>query len=419
MVITMVFCNLTVLLILKIQKKIQIKTKGKAGHMVNDISSELGNSPGTKTPTLVARLMGLDLLPDAQSPSFSSGFSTPNPQGNLHLQSYRPRQHIHTKPRNSTDSDIVSYRSLPETPRISAARRSDVEHRLSLQINKENMGIGEQLELPRFPFSKRKFDENSSRSPNSYARQIVKQVKESVSRKVGLDITNTVRSRSEQARERDDFPNQYSRTKKPPTASPKVRDESSPGKQSTTSFYSQRLRFMETKQKAAATASPLCPKDQNSNPINPPFSYTPVNIIQPQLPKVLTKSKLQKLLPEQEFQNQKQVPKCKKLIVNKKFSSRLKKPPGTSDDVIKNKQEEAFVRPPTPNRANDIKNKSKKSSPLPLSSNLINLNTFPNPLPVKTDPSPPATKIPQKQVPQIEFNLNFFFPVCKLIHYLW
>ena len=290
--------------------------------------------------------------------------------------------------RNSTDN-IGSIRSLPETPRMSSARRSDVEHRLSLQINKENIGLGEDLDPPRFSFSKRKYDENSnSRSPSHYARQIVKQVKESVSRRVGLDITNTVKNR-EQSRE--EFVGQL-RLKKAPKTHVKSVDESSPGKHSNTSCSPRLSRFVDNKHKPSTKpSSPLTPKDQNTHPVLKPPSTPPVAQLSS---RVLAKPKPQ-ALPEKELQ--KPVPKCKKTTNKEKFSSRLNKPrPQTS---IRNKQEESFItRPPSPTRANDMKTKSKRTHPL--SSNLLNsLNTVPNLLPVKTDPSPPATKIPQKQVP--------------------
>ncbi|KAL2334574.1 hypothetical protein Fmac_015787 [Flemingia macrophylla] len=381
----------------KIPKNIiQIKTSGgtrtKSGGNLNDLSSEISSSPGTKTPTLVARLMGLDLLPGAQSPSSSSScVATPNTHGNVpHLHHLRHKQHVQTKHRNSIDSsDIAAIRSSPETPRISSARRSDVDHhhRLSLHIIKENMNLGDDLELPRLSFSKRKCDENhNGRSPSHYARQIVKQVKESVSRKVGQDITNT------NLKTREDFVGQI-RSKKPPkTSSLKAIDETETipiMKHSNPSSYSPRLRFIDKhKPNTTTTPSPLTPKDQNMlklPPPNPPQVNT-----QPQLPRVLTKPK-----PEQkEFQSNKSVPKCK-TVTNEKFNSRLKRPPQTSD-IIRNKQEEPFIiRPTSPtSRTSDIKNtKSKKNHPLS-----SNLNNVPNVLPVKTDPSPPATKIPSKQV---------------------
>ena len=393
------------MLVSKTQKNIQIKTSGgctrASARNLNDLSSE---SPGAaKTPTLVARLMGLDLLPGSNSPSSSSSscLSTPNPQGNVpNLHHMRQRQHIQTKHRNSTDGvDIASTRSLPETPRISSARRSDVDyhHRLSLQINKEN-NMGEDLELlPRFSFSKRKCDENnngSSRSSSHLARQIVKQVKESVvSRKVGQDITNTLKIR-EQARE--ELVSQF-KFKKPPKATLKALDESSPGK------HSPRLRFMDTKHNKpnttaapTTTLSPLPPKEQNT-PLPPPSIVN----VQPQLPRVVTRPKPQALVEQQELQNQKSisVTKCKK-VNNEKFSSRLKRPPQTTD-IIRNKQEEPFIVRPTspPTRASDVKNATKSKKTHPLSSNLLNnINTVPNLFPIKTDPSPPATKINQKQV---------------------
>ncbi|KAI4351831.1 hypothetical protein L6164_006141 [Bauhinia variegata] len=373
----------------KLPKSIQVKTSGstkaRAGN-ASDLSSEISSSPGAKTPTLVARLMGLDLLPDAHSPSSASRLSTPNSQGNPRLHHLRPRQYILTKPRNSKDSDIVSTRSLPESPRISASRRSDVDHhRLSLQINKENMGLGEELELPRFSsLTKRKLEEHSSRSPSHYARQIVKQVKESVSRKVGLDITNTVKSR-EQARE--ELFGQL-RIKKSSKVSFKGPDESSPGKQSTPSLSPRLSRFVDSnKYKPSTTTTPITPKDPDSQPLK--SSPSSAFHVQPQFTSVLTKSK-PKALKAQELKVQKPVQKCKK-IANERFNPRLKKPTQTSD-IIRNKHEDSFVRTPSPTRANDIKSKSKKSHPL--SSNLL---TAPNLLPVKTDPSTAATKLPQIQ----------------------
>ncbi|XP_054787714.1 uncharacterized protein LOC129293659 [Prosopis cineraria] len=367
---------------LKIPKRMQIKTSRRAkGGNGSDLSSEISNSPCTKTPTLVARLMGLDLLPDAQSPSLSC-ISTPNPKGNSRLHRSKPRQNILTKHRNSTDSDIAASRSLPETPRISSARRSDVDHhRFSLQINKENLGLGEDLELPRLSFLKRKFEEQNCRSPSHYARHIVKQVRESVSRKVGLDITNTVKNREQS---RAELVGQI-RVKKSPKASLKVIDESSPGKNPNPPSSSPRLRFMEAKQKTTTRPPlPLTPKDQNSLPVK--LSSPPPINVEPQIPRVLTKSKPQ-AFAGQELQNQKSVPKCKK-DANERFSARLRKPRQTSD-IFRNKKEESFVRPPRPSpiRANDTKR----------TSNLLNLTSIPNLRPVNTDSSPPKTKIPQKQ----------------------
>ncbi|KAJ7975630.1 LOW protein: M-phase inducer phosphatase-like protein [Quillaja saponaria] len=378
---------------LKFPMGIQIKTReskrAKTGNP-DDNSSEI-SSPGPKTPTLVARLMGLDLLPDSQSPSSLSSLisSTPNPRGKPHLHPLRPRQHLQTKPRSSTDSDITSSRSLPETPRISSSRRSDVDHhhRLSLQINKENVGLSDESECHRSLYSRRKVEDHRNRSPRHYARQIVKQVKESVSRRVGLDITNTVKNREHGRRDELLLTQQFKYKQKLSRPLVKVVDESSPGKCSTPSC-SPRLRFIETKNKTSTTPPPIiAPKDQNFYPIKPSSSLT-ANV-QPQPIRVLT------------MPNQKSVPNCKN-TASERFSSRLKKPPQTYSDIIRNKQEEPFVRPLSTTRANnipDIKNKCNKSHAL--SNNIINLNNVPHLQPVKKDPSPPATKIHQKQQSQV------------------
>ncbi|RZB44063.1 proteoglycan 4-like [Glycine soja] len=375
----------------KIPKNIRIKTRGSTRSRTesfSDFSSEIGASPGTKTPTLVARLMGLDLLPDAHSSS-SPCLSTPN----LH----KPQQHIKIiKHRNSTGSN-----ALPETPRMSSARRSDVEHRQSLQINKENNTVPyEDSESPRFSFSKRKYDENNFRSPSHYARQIVKQIKESVSRKVGLDITNTVKNR-EQGRE--ESVGQFKFKKKSKTSV----NESSPVKHSNSSYSPRLNRFIDTKHKPSTTTqSPTTPKNQNIHILKPPSTTTPKNLnthsvlkppspppvvnIETQLSRVSTKPKPQ-ASPEKEVHNQKSVTKGKN-TGSGKLSSRVNKPPQTS---IRNKQEESFItRPPSATKANDIKTKSKRTHPL--SSNLLNnLNTVPNLLPVKTGPSPQKQSQPQ------------------------
>ncbi|KAE8694712.1 hypothetical protein F3Y22_tig00110777pilonHSYRG00374 [Hibiscus syriacus] len=163
----------------KLQNWIRIKTtRPNAGAADNETSS-----PGTNTPTLIARLMGLDLLPQKETPSPSLS-STPN---------FRHRK--------SLDGDICGTRSLPATPRISSARRSDVDHhhhhRLSLQINKENMSPIEDLVVSRLSSLKKKELKHEEEN-RSLARLMVKQVKQkSVGRKVGSDITNTVRNKEE------------------------------------------------------------------------------------------------------------------------------------------------------------------------------------------------------------------------------
>ncbi|XWS50623.1 hypothetical protein CRYUN_Cryun12cG0101800 [Craigia yunnanensis] len=384
--------------ILNIPIGIQIKTsrdtRSKVGAPNNDTSLEISGSPGTKTPTLVARLMGLDLLPESRSPSFSSA---PNFQAksrlNHHIQPPKPLQSKITGHRNSLDSDIKGTRSLPETPRISSARRSDVDHhhRLSLQINKENMSASEELVMSRLSSLKRKElkHEDENRSPGHYARQIVKQVKESISRKVGMDITNAVRNRK-QARE--ELVSQF-KYKKISRALTKVAADSSPGKHATPSC-SPKLRFLESKSKPVINSSS---KDHNPQPPKSSFSSSPEINIQPQPIIVLPKPMLQPSEEEQDEQRKQQQPpraasKCKKGS-SEKFGSWLKKPQQTSD-IIRNKQEEPFVRPSTANRVNIPDKKCRKS---PLSNDLLNI-TVPSLLPLRKDPSPPDTKIPQKQV---------------------
>jgi len=347
------------------QKNIQIRTRGstRSKTEISDLSSEISVSPGTKTPTLVARLMGLDLLPDTHSPS-SPCLSTPN--------LYRPRQHIKIiKHRNSTGSDF-----LPGIPKMSSARKSDVEHRLSLQINKENTVSYEDFEVPRFSFSKGKYDENNSRSPSHYAKQIARQVRESVSRKVGRDITNTIKNR-DHGEEECVTKISFKKTSKTPV------NESSPGKLSNSSYSPRLSRFTDTKQKPSTT-----PKNQSTHSVLKPPSPPHAINIETELSEVSSQPKPQ-TLARKELQNQKAVTKCKKTTFGKS-SRRVNKPPQTS---IRNKQEEPFIiRYPLVTNFNGIKTKKKRTRPL--SSDLFNgHNTVPNLLPVKIGLSP------QKQVP--------------------
>ncbi|XP_021615052.1 uncharacterized protein LOC110616857 isoform X2 [Manihot esculenta] len=359
-------------------------------------SSEISSSPSIKTPNLVARLMGLDLLPDQSfSPiSSPSTHGIPNPLGKSHLHHhFRRRQFLQSKTsghRSSLDSDFSGTRSLPETPRISSARRSDVEHRLSLQINKENLSPNEELILSRISSLKRKElkTEEENRSPGHYARQIVKHVKESVSRKAGLDITNTVRNRDQASRV--ELICQV-KSKKLSKVLTKAADDSSPGKQ--TASCSPRLKFLEPRNRPIPSV-PSTKGHSISQSLQPSIPvHSQVNIMT-QKTKAPTKSKLQ-LVQEQEYLHQQQqipIKKCKK-VAEERFGPppRLKKPPQTSD-IIRNKQEEPFVRPAMATRANIPDKKCKKT---PLSNDLLLL-------PVKKDPTPPATKIPQKPAPNAQ-----------------
>ncbi|PIN05613.1 hypothetical protein CDL12_21847 [Handroanthus impetiginosus] len=290
------------------------------------------NSPGTKTPNLVARLMGLDLLPECSSPSISSSTQI---KSHSHLNQRKYRNNFRSN-RSFFDDDIsIGTRSLPETPRISSARRSDVEyqtHRLSLQMNKENINeeFAEKMVVRRGRFKLQQQDEN--RSPGHYAKQIVKQVKESVSRRVGLDITNREHIR---------------------------RDENLLLQKPTKKNSKILTRFDEEKSPRVSSASDF--------PL---------------------KLKSHVIIPFQEHK-QKQQKDCKKVG---KCSKKL--PSKASDYAIKKKKEEPFVRTTATNKVNLRDKKSKRT---PLSSDILNISgqTL---LQVKKDPSRPPTKLPQKQL---------------------
>ncbi|ERM96318.1 uncharacterized protein LOC18424249 isoform X1 [Amborella trichopoda] len=120
------------------------------------------------------------------------------------------------------NNECCHSRSLPETPRISSARRSDADPRLSLQIPKENVDFNylrnnskttrrsdflplhlnlevpnslnaplntstSSLESPK-RLGRKMALERESRSPGNYSKEIVKQVRESISTKTGQEI---------------------------------------------------------------------------------------------------------------------------------------------------------------------------------------------------------------------------------------
>ncbi|XP_021649048.2 uncharacterized protein LOC110641576 isoform X2 [Hevea brasiliensis] len=388
---------------LNIPMGIQIKTNVDGNSSVqgapkDSSSSEISSSPSTKTPNLVARLMGLDLLPDqSYSPTFSSStLGTPNPRGKYHLHHhFRHRQFLQSKPsshRSGLDSDFSGALSLPETPRISSARRSDVEHRLSLQINKENLSPNEELVLSRISSLKRKElkTEDENRSPGHYARQIVKQVKESVSRKVGLEITNTVKNRERASG--DELVIQL-KSKKMSKVLTKVNDGSSPGQHSTASC-SPRLKFLEPRNRPIFGV-PSAKEYSISQSLKPSISaHSLVNTKAP------TKPKLRPMQQQKYHHHHRRRPikKCKK-VAEERFGPPLSltKPPQSSD-AIRKKREESFVRPAVATVENIPDENCKKT---PLSNDLLNA-TFPTLLPVRNDPTLPATKIPQKPAPNAQ-----------------
>ncbi|KAB2598602.1 hypothetical protein D8674_001522 [Pyrus ussuriensis x Pyrus communis] len=373
--------------ILKFQKGMQIKTT-KARTSSVDFSSDISSPGMTKTPSLVARLMGLDLLPDqTNSPSSTSSSSTTThkkiSKASKPLKG-RARRHV-----VNTSDTAEGTRSLPETPRISSARRSDVDlhHRLSLQINKENAGVSEDLDFSKSSYRRRDLklinfgDHENVKSPSHCARQIVKQVREGVSRRVGLDITNTSRpsvvNTDNNKQGRDELLLQL-KSKNIANANASAASKSAFAKEgsSTPASCSPRIRFLESNG----------PKDQIQ--ALPPKPKSPLSSL-PLKPKPL-----QPLKEEQRQQKQKS-----------HTASVQKRRPKLADDIgygprMKNKQkEEAFVSPSTATRA--IRNnhiipgdKKCKKTQLLLSSNVPTL------LPVKKNPSPPATKIPPKQQAQ-------------------
>ncbi|XP_073309610.1 uncharacterized protein [Primulina huaijiensis] len=338
-----------------------------------DVSSECSSySPGTKTPNLVARLMGLDLLPECTSPS------NPKPKTKSHfLKNLRKTETTLLRSRSNLtlfddESSTGTARSLPETPRISSSRRSDSEiHRLSLQLNKENAGdeFGNSAERWRSRRGSRfKVLDETATSPGNYAKQIVKQVKENVSRRVGVDITN--RNRSEPIR-RDENLVLLKPNKRNPIIFSRFGDDSTPS-------CSPKLRFLDnTKNKPLAEANTKSPRNSTSSDYSPSQNSSSVP------PKTQT------------FQEHRQKD-CKKVASRgRRKSSSLKKylPPQASDHGIKNKREEPFVRSPAKNKARLTDKKCKKT---PFSSDVFYISA-PILLPVMKDPSPPDTKFPQKQ----------------------
>ncbi|XP_043718063.1 uncharacterized protein LOC122666012 [Telopea speciosissima] len=347
------------------------RRSGETKDFMEEISSETSTSPVTKTPNLVARLMGLDLLPESSSLSSSSSSSTsskPHQDHNFQeklaceavKRDLRSRRTVHSRSNgnmnfieNEVRYEMTGSRSLPETPRISSARRSsDTDPRLSLQINKENLMIPPEEFTSRNSFScspystklrrKELRQEDENRNPSYYARQIVKQVKDSIGRrKMGMDITNTTRNRASEGDSPTIKPQKtrlLSHTKKG--------DESSPGKHSEPS-RSPRLRFLEQENKRVTATSTS--HDQCSHGLK--------RSSQPSLsPKVHRKPKAQQATT-----------KCKKgRSSSERFTQRLTKPPQISE-TVRNMRDESFVRATTAIKANLSDKNSKKT---PLSSNL-------------------------------------------------
>ncbi|CAH8387750.1 unnamed protein product [Eruca vesicaria subsp. sativa] len=159
--------NLNISMGIKIKTKPQARTSSSS----SSLAATESYSPSVKTPTLVARLMGLDLVPD----NYISSSPTPSSSS-----SHTTKHRHHSLQRNSLDGGT---RSLPETPRISLGRRS-------LDVNSYN----HQRSSLHLREMKIHVEDKENRSPRDYARQIVMQLKENVSRRrrrrMGTDITN-------------------------------------------------------------------------------------------------------------------------------------------------------------------------------------------------------------------------------------
>ncbi|KAK6117747.1 hypothetical protein DH2020_048508 [Rehmannia glutinosa] len=341
---------------------IQIKTRIASNSRTEDNFPSSDCSPGlTKTPNLVARLMGLDLLPECNSPSFSSSIKPPTKS---HFNQNHPKKDTNIPHTPNRSKKCFSDDDISIGARSSSARRSDFEfHRLSLQINKEN--TNEEFAISAKMRGKRaKSRQDENRSPaGHFSKQIVSQIKESVSRRVALmDTTNTNYREKEEIIRRDQ---NLVPTKRNLKILPKMDGEiSSDEKQSITPSCSPKIRFLDTKKNKTASSD---------------INY-----------QVLKDSK-------------------KVGSGNGNISSGMKKlqlGPQTSGNSIRNQKDEPFVRSaPTSYKANLTEKKKSKKSPL-LSSEILNISG-PTLLPVKKDPSPPATKLPQKQSqPQVSDALS-------------
>ncbi|CAI9273996.1 unnamed protein product [Lactuca saligna] len=351
---------------------IQIKTK--RSRLMDEVSSECSSSPGSKTPSLVARLMGLDLLPENSSPRTS--LSSPRPSSSS----------SHATPSNplsKLSSHKISTRSLPATPRISTAARPSTEvdyhHRLSLQTTKEN---------------RRKYGESTT---SEYAKQIAQQVRENISRRVGADITNTMK-RKEHRRDECLVVLKPKRQSPPPSAINYFDDQGhvrAKENEPVPLSCSSRLKSLEIKNNFNKPIS-------NSAKTSPLSSSTEVM----KSPSSLSSSRSPPLIKEELHVVKQENPvmkvqKCKR-IASEKYDLRLKKV---------HQQEEPFT-----------KKCNKKSTPL--SNHLVNVNTTTKFISFKKDidmASPSSTTLSQKQVPLESITQ---LPSCqsrsyKETHELW
>ncbi|CAH8392772.1 unnamed protein product [Eruca vesicaria subsp. sativa] len=237
-------------------------------------SSEICNSPGSKTPSLVARLMGLDLLPEKTN-----------------LNHSLPRR-LTSHPKRGTRLGGGGTRSLPESPRVSSARKSDFDiHRLSLQLNKR-----EEFGCSRLKLMKQQ-DQEEIQSP----RQILKHIKERVvtRRVVGMDITNSVKNRG---------------------ATPL--QDSNEHRRDTTVSCSPRTKFSNKENKPSASSSSFRPQE---------FTQKPTKVILVPVSKASGEKQSKNRVKQKEVRP---INECKKAKSETRFTQRPLKPSETPKKAL-------------------------------------------------------------------------------------
>ncbi|CAL9765669.1 unnamed protein product [Musa acuminata subsp. burmannicoides] len=191
-----------------------------------EVEKRSSSAETPRTPCLVARLMGLEISADqASSPTPKTPpLREPQAKSRVRNNNKNVGGHQYTRrespssrqPLGSLSCNVAASprvrmvdagsRSLPETPRVSSATSCDVDPRFSLQLNKSTSKAmkeelsyfckvtGNHLPSPPSAYSatrsmKKEFvwhqDENRSPRSHRYAREIVEQVKESISGRRG------------------------------------------------------------------------------------------------------------------------------------------------------------------------------------------------------------------------------------------
>uniref|UniRef100_A0ACD5Y497 Uncharacterized protein n=1 Tax=Avena sativa TaxID=4498 RepID=A0ACD5Y497_AVESA len=173
--------------------KLAVSGRRSTGSQATAPSSEAGTP---RTPSLVARLMGIDGLPES-SPS-PSGLKKSNPRTAAAAAVVKEKkkrvipESMNRQPLRSLSCNVGAgeARSLPDTPRASASSARSASAwdvvdrpRLSLQVLKENVldRAAQYMSMPTSPTSSsRKKDGHRRRDAREHAREIVRQAKETV-----------------------------------------------------------------------------------------------------------------------------------------------------------------------------------------------------------------------------------------------